>query len=110
MCGKIIARHHLELLCANHCLKRGKILGQRGQHAEPVLAIVDFKPLEGAQMAVGLDVGSGMIAHAGAVVELFPHRLVLGERAHHIRRHTALELKQTHRATSSACNSLAASR
>ncbi len=39
----------LEGAAANHGTQRGKILGQRAEHAVPVLAVVNLQALEGGR-------------------------------------------------------------
>jgi len=70
--------------------KAGKIFGEAGQDAEPVLTVVNFQALERSEPVVGLDDFIGDGTHGAAVGCDLAHPFTWRERSHHGGRHLAL--------------------
>src|ERR1039457_3220263 len=74
----------------------GKVFGQRSENAKPVLSVVDFKALEGAEASVGRNERLGDCLHGATVGSVRAHLFIGRERLHHGRSHFALYLSWIH--------------
>jgi len=59
--GEVVAHDALKAARADDGLEAGEVLLKAGVEAEPVLAVVDFEALEGAEAVVGADDGFGFV-------------------------------------------------
>ena len=79
----------------------GKIFGESGEHAEPVLAIVNFQAFEGSQAVVGLDDLRRDGAHRAAIGCDRTHAFGTRQRSHDGASHAALQVEKFHTAVAS---------
>ena len=93
--------HRVESAAAQHGAQAGKIFGERGKHAEPVLAIVNFQALEGSQAVVGLDDLIGHSAHRAAIGRDGAHAFGARQRSHDRTSHATLQVEKFHTAVAS---------
>ncbi len=96
MGGQIGDGQRLEGACADYGLECQKVLGERAEDAEPVLAVVDLQPLEGGEAAVRGDERLGHGGHGAAVGGGGAHLFVRREGKHDGGGHLALKLGQAH--------------
>src|SRR5882762_5707684 len=100
MRGEISVHQCFETLGADDCAQARKVFMKGRLQAKPVLAVVDFEPLEGGEAAVGTDELAGNRLHraaipaASGVVRL--HLFFRRERLHDGRAHLSLKLLQAH--------------
>jgi hypothetical protein len=66
----------IEAAVAENGANAGKILGEAGENAEPILAVIDFQAFEGSEAVVGLDETGGDPAHGASVGSEAAHALV----------------------------------
>src|ERR1700685_508006 len=93
--------HGIETAATEHGAQAGKIFGEGGQHAEPVLAIVNFQALEGSEAVVRLDDLICHGAHRAAIGRDGAHTFSARQRSHDGASHVALETEEFHTAVAS---------
>ena len=87
---------------AKNGAQAGKILAERGEHAKPILAIVNFEAFERGEAVVRLDEARSVTLHRAAIWSAALHAFGGGERLHHRASHGALKLHQLHTASARA--------
>jgi hypothetical protein len=83
----------VEATIAENGAEAREIVGEGIEHAEPILAIVDFEALKGSEPIVGLNEACGIRTHGLAVGSGTLHALRESERLHNRAGHGALEFE-----------------
>jgi hypothetical protein len=76
---------------ADYGTEAWEILGERVEHAKPILAIINLKPLEAGQSVIRLDDISNLLLH-GSAAHLMPHAVTPCQRLHNHSGHPALQV------------------
>src|ERR1700693_4450657 len=93
--------HGVEAAASQYRAHTRKILGKCGEHAEPVLTIVNFQTIEGSQSVVGLDDLRRHGTHRASIGRERAHAFGARKRRHDGASHAALQVKEFHTAVAS---------